>query len=221
MEDFAKERAALRREEVSRKVTFSDMAAALIAGIAESGSSTAGALSGLTTADGEWYILNRKTIRSYVEFSSDAERMGNLADVFPMIFFLVAALSSLTSMTRMVEDHRAEIGTLKALGFSTLAISVKYIGYALAASLLGGGAGLLIGCTAAAIIATIVIGLSIPVEVEHKSERYLTHEDMAKRTIRIYPSEQREEDASGDLCKGSSNHVQERACSSQSPGGWI
>ena len=148
MEDFAKERAALRREEVSRKVTFSDMAAALIAGIAESGSSTAGALSGLTTADGEWYILNRKTIRSYVEFSSDAERMGNLADVFPMIFFLVAALSSLTSMTRMVEDHRAEIGTLKALGFSTLAISVKYIGYALAASLLGGGAGLLIGCTA-------------------------------------------------------------------------
>ena len=148
MEDFAKERAALRREEVSRKVTFSDMAAALIAGIAESGSSTAGALSGLTTADGEWHILNRKTIRSYVEFSSDAERMGNLADVFPMIFFLVAALSSLTSMTRMVEDHRAEIGTLKALGFSTLAISVKYIGYALAASLLGGGAGLLIGCTA-------------------------------------------------------------------------
>ena len=51
---------------------------------------------------------------------------------------------------------------------------------------------ILIGCTAAAIIATIVIGLSIPVEVEHKSEWYLTHEDMAKRTIRIYPSEQRE-----------------------------
>ena len=148
MESFAKERAKIRKEEVSRKITFSDMAAALIARIAESGSSTAGALSGLTTSGGEWYILNRKTIRSYVEFSSDAERMGNLADVFPMIFFLVSALSSLTSMTRMVEDHRAEIGTLKALGFSTLAISIKYIGYALAASLLGGGAGLLIGCTA-------------------------------------------------------------------------
>ena len=76
MESFAKERAKIRKEEVSRKITFSDMAAALIAGIAESGSSTAGALSGLTTSGGEWYILNRKTIRSYVEFSSDAERMG-------------------------------------------------------------------------------------------------------------------------------------------------
>ena len=148
MEGFAKERASIRRAEVSEKVTFSDMLAALISGIADSGSSSSGAFSGLETADGEWYILNRKTIRSYVEFSSDAERMGNLADVFPLIFFLVAALSSLTSMTRMVEDHRAEIGTLKALGFSTLSISIKYIGYALAASLLGGGAGLVIGCTA-------------------------------------------------------------------------
>ena len=83
-----------------------------------------------------------------MEFSSDSERMGNLADVFPLIFFLVAALSSLTSMTRMVEDHRAEIGTMKALGFSTASISIKYIGYALAASLIGGGAGLAIGCTA-------------------------------------------------------------------------
>ena len=74
-----------------------------------------------------------------MEFSSDSERMGNLADVFPLIFFLVAALSSLTSMTRMVEDHRTEIGTMKALGFSTASISIKYI---------GGGAGLAIGCTA-------------------------------------------------------------------------
>jgi len=105
-------------------------------------------MSGLETPSGEWYLLGRDTIRSYVEFSSDAERMGNLADVFPLIFFLVAALSSLTSMTRMVEDHRAEIGTMKALGFSTASISIKYIGYALAASLVGGGTGLLIGCTA-------------------------------------------------------------------------
>ena len=148
MKPFAKERAAIRKEKVSEQVTFSDMMAALIAGIAESGSSTSGALSGLQVADGEWYILSRKTIRSYVEFSSDAERMGKLADVFPLIFFLVAALSSLTSMTRMVEDHRAEIGTLKALGFSTLSISIKYIGYALVASLVGGGAGLLAGCIA-------------------------------------------------------------------------
>ncbi len=140
---LAKERARIREKQVTEEVTFSDMAAALIAGIAQSGSSgSESALAGLDTSSGEWYIL------SYVEFSSDSERMGNLADVFPLIFFLVAALSSLTSMTRMVEDHRAEIGTMKALGFSTASISIKYIGYALAASLVGGTAGLLIGCTA-------------------------------------------------------------------------
>ena len=134
---LAKERARIREKQVTEE-----------AGIAESGSGGSGALSGLDTSSGEWYILDRETIRSYVEFSSDSERMGNLADVFPLIFFLVAALSSLTSMTRMVEDHRAEIGTMKALGFSTASISIKYIGYALAASLVGGGAGLAIGCTA-------------------------------------------------------------------------
>ena len=147
LEPLAKERAAIRKKQVSDDVSFTDMVSALILGLSESGSGGS-AMSGLEISNGEWYILGRDTIRSYVEFSSDAERMGNLADVFPLIFFLVAALSSLTSMTRMVEDHRAEIGTMKALGFSTPAISVKYIGYALAASLIGGGAGLLIGCTA-------------------------------------------------------------------------
>ena len=145
LKPLAKERAGIREKQVTDEVTFADMAAALIAGIAQSGSGGSGALSGLDTSSGEWYILDRET---YVEFSSDSERMGNLADVFPLIFFLVAALSSLTSMTRMVEDHRAEIGTMKALGFSTASISIKYIGYALAASLIGGGAGLAIGCTA-------------------------------------------------------------------------
>ena len=151
LEPLAKERARIRREQISKDTTFTDMIAALIKGIAESGSAAGGggeAFSGLEVPSGEWFILSRETIRSYVEFSSDAERMGNLADVFPLIFFLVAALSSLTSMTRMVEDHRSEIGTLKSLGFSTFAISIKYIGYALAASLTGGGAGLIIGCTA-------------------------------------------------------------------------
>ena len=71
----------------------------------------------------------------------------NLADIFPIIFFLVAALACLTTMTRMVEEQRTQIGSLKALGFGRLAISIKYIGYAFSASLLGGLAGLLIGCT--------------------------------------------------------------------------
>lgn len=147
LKPLAAERAAIRKKQVSDEVTYTDLVSALILGLSESGSGGS-AMSGLETPSGEWYLLGRDTIRSYVEFSSDAERMGNLADVFPLIFFLVAALSSLTSMTRMVEDHRAEIGTMKALGFSTAAISVKYIGYALAASLAGGGAGLLVGCTA-------------------------------------------------------------------------
>ena len=147
LKPLAVERAAIRKKQVSDEVTYTDMVSALLLGLSESGSGGS-AMSGLETPSGEWYTLGRDTIRSYVEFSSDAERMGNLADVFPLIFFLVAALSSLTSMTRMVEDHRAEIGTMKALGFSTAAISVKYIGYALAASLAGGGAGLLVGCTA-------------------------------------------------------------------------
>ena len=145
MKPLARERARIRREQVSRDVTFTDMMAAVVSGIAESGSSEAGALASLEASKGDWYILSRETIRSYVEFTTDAERMSDLADVFPLIFFLVAALSSLTTMTRMVEDHRAEIGTLKALGFSTRAISIKYIGYALLASLTGGGAGLLFG----------------------------------------------------------------------------
>ena len=67
---------------------------------------------------GEWYILGRNKLESYEEFAVDAERMSRLADVFPMIFFLVAALSSLTTMTRMVEEHRTQIGSMKAMGFS-------------------------------------------------------------------------------------------------------
>ena len=148
LKPLAKERAKIRRRQVSEEAAFTDMLSAIISGLAESGNSDAEVLSSIGTSNGEWYMLGRDTIRSYVEFGSDSDRMSDLADVFPLIFFLVAALSSLTSMTRMVEDHRSEIGTLKALGFSTPAISVKYIGYALAASLLGGGAGLLIGCTA-------------------------------------------------------------------------
>ena len=97
--------------------------------------------------DCEWYVLSRNTNVGFVSFAQDTERVGNLAAIFPMIFFLVAALACLTTMTRMVEEQRTQIGSLKALGFSRLAISKKYIGYALAASLIGGGLGLLIGCT--------------------------------------------------------------------------
>ncbi len=97
--------------------------------------------------DCEWYVLGRNTNVGFVSYSQDAERVGNLASIFPIIFFLVAALACLTTMTRMVEDQRTQIGSLKALGFSRWAIAKKYIGYAFFASFFGGLLGLLIGGT--------------------------------------------------------------------------
>lgn len=98
--------------------------------------------------DCKWYILGRNTNVGYVSFQQDAERMGNLASVFPLIFFLVAALVCLTTMTRMVEEQRVQIGCLKALGYGKGAIALKYVGYGFLASFLGGVAGLLLGLTA-------------------------------------------------------------------------
>ena len=95
----------------------------------------------------QWYILGRNTNVGFVSFAQDTERVSNLATIFPVIFFLVAALACLTTMTRMVEEQRTEIGALKAMGFSRLSISKKYIGYAFLASLLGGVIGLGVGAT--------------------------------------------------------------------------
>ena len=95
--------------------------------------------------DCEWYVLSRKTNMGVMGYGQDSQRISNLADVFPIIFFLVAALACLTTMTRMVEEQRTQIGSMKALGFSYVSISIKYIGYAFAASLIGGLIGLQIG----------------------------------------------------------------------------
>lgn len=103
--------------------------------------------------DCKWYILGRNTNVGYVSYQQDAERMGNLASVFPLIFFLVAALVCLTTMTRMVEDQRVEIGGLKALGYSRSAIALKYVGYGFLSSFFGGILGLALGVT---IIPTII-----------------------------------------------------------------
>lgn len=93
----------------------------------------------------EWYVLDRNSLQTYVEYGQDSERIGNIGKVFPAIFFLVAALVSLTTMTRMVEEQRTQIGTLKALGYSKKSIAGKYILYALTASLMGSIVGVLIG----------------------------------------------------------------------------
>ena len=93
----------------------------------------------------EWYVLDREQNVGYVNYIQDTERVANLAEVFPVVFFLVAALMSLNSMARMVEEERVQIGTLKALGYSKRQIVRKYIVYAILATLIGGGLGLVIG----------------------------------------------------------------------------
>ena len=90
-------------------------------------------------------MLDRGSIQTYVEYEQDAMRIDAIGKVFPAIFFLVAALVCLTTMTRMVEENRTQVGTLKALGYGKTAIAGKYIGYAFSASLLGGLGGLVLG----------------------------------------------------------------------------
>ena len=93
----------------------------------------------------EWYVLDRNSHFSYVDYGNCGDRMDAIAAVFPVFFYLVAALVCLTTMTRMVDEQRGNIGTLKALGYGKFAIASKYVIYALSASLLGGIAGCLIG----------------------------------------------------------------------------
>lgn len=84
-----------------------------------------------------WYILGRNSIQTYVEYEQDAERIEAIGNVFPAIFFLVAALICLTTMTRMVEENRTQIGMLKAMGYGKAAIAGKYLAYAFLASFIG------------------------------------------------------------------------------------
>lgn len=93
----------------------------------------------------QWFVLNRDANPGYAGYWDDAKRIGAVASVFPLFFFLVAALVCLTTMTRMVEEERVQIGTLKSLGYSTLKIASKYLVYALLASLIGALGGLAVG----------------------------------------------------------------------------
>lgn len=92
-----------------------------------------------------WYIFDRSSIPEYTGYGDNAARIAALSIVFPSIFFLVAALISLTTMTRMVEEQRVQIGTLKALGYSKMDIMKKYLNYALAATIGGSVFGVLAG----------------------------------------------------------------------------
>ena len=94
----------------------------------------------------KWYVQTREdALTEYQGYGDNADRMRSIGKVFPVLFFLVAALISLTTMTRMVEEQRVQIGTMKALGYGKTAIAGKYIGYALIATLGGSIFGVLIG----------------------------------------------------------------------------
>ena len=92
-----------------------------------------------------WYILDRESNSGYSSFIKDTENVENLGRVFPIVFFVIATLISLTSMTRMVEEQRVQIGTLKALGYNKFQIASKYILYASLACIVGGILGMMVG----------------------------------------------------------------------------
>ena len=94
----------------------------------------------------EWYLYARKDLALGVgEFGDDAARIDNISTIFPVFFLAVAALVCLTTMARMVEEQRTEIGTLKALGYTDREIQKKYLIYSLSATVLGSGLGLAVG----------------------------------------------------------------------------
>ena len=92
-----------------------------------------------------WYVLDIDSNAGFYQYEQDTERIDNVAKVFPLVFFIVAVLICLTTMTRMVEEERSQIGTLKSLGYKDSAIMFKYILYASLATIIGGMIGVLIG----------------------------------------------------------------------------
>lgn len=91
------------------------------------------------------YVLDRNSNYGFVSYDQNAQRMENLAKMFPLIFYIVAALVCLTTMTRMVEEERTEIGSIKAMGYGTGAIAGRFLVYGMIASVLGGILGAIIG----------------------------------------------------------------------------
>ena len=95
---------------------------------------------------GNSYALSRTENIGYSSFDSNSSIVSNIAKIFPVFFFLIAALVCMTTMTRMVDEQRTQIGVLKALGYSNAQIAGKYLFYSGSAAFLGAIAGFFIGC---------------------------------------------------------------------------
>lgn len=96
-------------------------------------------------AEPEWYVYTRDDNAGYSTFSQNADRLDAVASVFPVFFLLVAVLVCLTTITRLIEEKRTEIGTLKALGYSNLSIIMKFVIYSMLAGVIGSVIGTVIG----------------------------------------------------------------------------
>lgn len=96
-------------------------------------------------SDENWYVLDIDSNAGFYQYEQDTQRIDNVAKVFPLVFFIVAVLICLTTMTRMVEEERSQIGTLKSLGYSNTSIMFKYILYAALATIIGSIIGVAIG----------------------------------------------------------------------------
>lgn len=93
----------------------------------------------------KWYIFSRDDNSGFSSYTQDTGNVEKLGEAFPIVFFIIATLISLTTMSRMVEEERVQIGTLKALGYNKIQIMSKYIIYSLLASLIGGILGAIFG----------------------------------------------------------------------------
>ena len=140
-----REIAAAKVELADGKITFDTEKADALVKIADAEEEIKEAKRLLLELPDEWFVYTRDGNPGYAGMGDDAERIGAIATVFPLFFFLVAALVCLTTMTRMVEEERIQIGTLKALGYGTFTIAMKYLTYSLLASLIGSIIGFVVG----------------------------------------------------------------------------
>jgi len=153
LEEGAKELEDGRREYEDGLAELADGEKELADGKAEAEEKIADAKAELAEAEAdladleqpEWYVFNRNDNPGYSEYGENANRINNIASVFPVFFILVAALVCLTTMGRMVEEQRTQIGTLKAMGYTNSEIIFKYMFYAAAATLTGALVGVLVG----------------------------------------------------------------------------
>lgn len=123
----------------------------------------------------EWYVLNRDKQYSAAEYGGCADSIDALAGIFPVFFVLVAALVALTTMTRMVDEQRINIGTLKGLGYTPGMIAKKYIVYAMSASAIGSIIGLIVGYTVFPTIIYNVYAIMYTVpKVELRTDLFIT-----------------------------------------------